>query len=37
MAKLLDYARDGDEIYVWRIDRLGRSPVDVINTVNDTA
>jgi len=33
MAKLLDYARDGDEIYVWRIDRLGRSLVDVINTV----
>lgn len=33
MAKLLDYAREGDEIYVWRIDRLGRSLVDVINTV----
>lgn len=33
MAKLLDYARDGDEIFVWRIDRLGRSLVDVINTV----
>jgi len=35
MAKLLDYARDGDEIFVWRVDRLGRSLVDVINTVND--
>jgi DNA invertase Pin-like site-specific DNA recombinase len=35
MAKLLDYARDGDEIFVWRIDRLGRSLVDVINTVNE--
>lgn len=23
MAKLLDYARDWDEIFVWRIDRLG--------------
>lgn len=33
MAKLLDYAREGDAIYVWRIDRLGRSLVDVINTV----
>lgn len=35
MAKLLEYAREGDEIYVWRVDRLGRSLVDVINTVND--
>lgn len=35
MTKLLDYAREGDEIYVWRVDRLGRSLVDVINTVNE--
>lgn len=35
MAKLLEYARGGDEIYCWRIDRLGRSLVDVVNTVND--
>jgi DNA invertase Pin-like site-specific DNA recombinase len=35
MVKLLDYARDGDEIFCWRIDRLGRSLVDVINTVNE--
>lgn len=35
MMKLLDYAREGDECFVWRIDRLGRSLVDVINTVND--
>jgi DNA invertase Pin-like site-specific DNA recombinase len=35
MAWLLDYARDGDEIFCWRIDRLGRSLVDVVNTVND--
>lgn len=35
MARLLEYARDGDEIYVWRIDRLGRSLVDVVNTVNE--
>ncbi|EMY35647.1 Resolvase domain-containing protein [Arthrobacter crystallopoietes BAB-32] len=35
MRALLDYAREGDEILVWRIDRLGRSLVDVINTVED--
>lgn len=35
MNKLLEYAREGDEIYVWRIDRLGRSLVDVVNTVQD--
>jgi DNA invertase Pin-like site-specific DNA recombinase len=34
MVKLLEYAREGDEIYVWRVDRPGRSLVDVINTVN---
>lgn len=35
MVKLLDYAREGDEIFVWRIDRLGRSLVDVVNTVQE--
>ncbi|WP_138413968.1 recombinase family protein [Sinomonas gamaensis] len=35
MAELLRYAREGDEIFVWRIDRLGRSLVDVVNTVNE--
>lgn len=35
MRKLLEYAREGNEIYVWRIDRLGRSLVDVVNTVQD--
>ncbi|MGY3567923.1 recombinase family protein [Sinomonas sp. RB5] len=34
MAELLKYARDGDQLLVWRIDRLGRSLVDVVNTVN---
>lgn len=33
MAELLSYARGGDEIYCWRIDRLGRSLVDVVTTV----
>ena len=35
MRALLEYAREGDEILVWRIDRLGRSLVDVLNTVQD--
>lgn len=33
MAKLLEYAKAGDTVIVWRIDRLGRSLVDVLNTV----
>ena len=34
MRKLLDYAEAGDTVVVWRVDRLGRSLVDVLNTVN---
>ena len=34
MKRLLDYAEDGDTVVVWRIDRLGRSLLDVLNTVN---
>jgi DNA invertase Pin-like site-specific DNA recombinase len=33
MGKLLDHAAEGDTIVVWRIDRLGRSLLDVLNTV----
>lgn len=33
MKRLLDYAQDGDTVVVWRIDRLGRSLIDVLNTV----
>ncbi|WP_138418843.1 recombinase family protein [Sinomonas gamaensis] len=33
MAKLLDYLRPGDELLVWRIDRLGRSVADMVATV----
>ncbi|WP_253905201.1 recombinase family protein [Arthrobacter sp. H14] len=35
MKDLLKYARGGDEIIVWRIDRLGRSLIDVLNTVHE--
>lgn len=34
-AALLAYAREGDEVVVWRIDRLGRSLSDVLATVAD--
>ena len=33
LSKLLGYARDGDTVLVYRIDRLGRSLIDVLNTV----
>nr|WP_120282942.1 recombinase family protein [Dietzia kunjamensis] len=34
MKGLLDYVEPGDTVVVWRIDRLGRSLIDVLNTVN---
>ncbi|MDF2992680.1 MAG: invertase [Microbacterium sp.] len=34
MKKLLEYAEDGNTVVVWRVDRLGRSLIDVLNTVN---
>ncbi len=34
MRRLLDYATAEDTIVVWRVDRLGRSLMDVLNTVN---
>lgn len=34
MRKLIAYAEPDDTIVVWRIDRLGRSLIDVLNTVN---
>lgn len=34
-AKLDDRLCAGDEIVVWRIDRIGRSMIDVITTVKD--
>lgn len=34
MARLLEYATEGDTVVVWRVDRLGRSLVDVLSTVN---
>lgn len=34
MQKLVEYGEEGDTVVVWRIDRLGRSLIDVLNTVN---
>ncbi len=34
MRKLLAYAEPEDTVVVWRIDRLGRTLIDVLNTVN---
>jgi DNA invertase Pin-like site-specific DNA recombinase len=33
MKKLLEHAESGDTVVVWRVDRLGRSLIDVLNTV----
>ena len=35
MQKLLGFARPGDTVVVWRIDRLGRSLLDVLSTVHE--
>jgi DNA invertase Pin-like site-specific DNA recombinase len=35
MAELMKFARRDDDIYFWRLDRVGRSVIDVLNTVND--
>jgi len=32
-ARLLDAARPGDEVVIWRLDRLGRSALSVLRTV----
>jgi DNA invertase Pin-like site-specific DNA recombinase len=34
MQRLLEYAQAGDTAVVWRVDRLGRSLIGVLNTVN---
>jgi DNA invertase Pin-like site-specific DNA recombinase len=34
LAQALDYAREGDTLVVWRLDRLGRSLIDLIKIIN---
>jgi DNA invertase Pin-like site-specific DNA recombinase len=33
LAALLEYVRDGDTVVVWKLDRLGRSTLHVLETV----
>jgi len=33
LTALLDYVRDGDTVVVWKLDRLGRSTLHVLETV----
>lgn len=35
LAALLDYAREGDTIVIWRLDRLGRSVKHLLATATD--
>jgi DNA invertase Pin-like site-specific DNA recombinase len=35
MKALMNCAREDDGIYFWRLDRIGRSVIDVLNTVNE--
>ena len=37
MAELLDYARRGDTVFVYAVDRLGRDSIDIQQTVRDLA
>lgn len=37
LGRVLDKLREGDALVVWRLDRLGRSLKDLIETVNDLA
>lgn len=34
LLKLLEYAREGDTIVVWKLDRMGRSTQDLINLMS---
>jgi DNA invertase Pin-like site-specific DNA recombinase len=36
-AQVLDVLRPGDVLIVWKLDRLGRSLIQLVNTVNDLA
>ena len=36
LATVMEFLRDGDELVVHRLDRIGRSIRDVLNLVHDT-
>jgi DNA invertase Pin-like site-specific DNA recombinase len=33
LAALMDYVRDGDTVVVWKLDRLGRNTLHIMQTV----
>ena len=35
LARMLDHARDGDTVVVWRLDRLGRSLRHLVDTITE--
>ncbi|WP_332888955.1 recombinase family protein [Mycobacterium lehmannii] len=35
LAALLDYVREGDTVVVWKLDRLGRNMLHILETVRD--
>lgn len=35
LAALLDYVRDGDAVVVWKLDRLGRNMLHILQTVKE--
>jgi len=37
LAALLEYVREGDTVVVWKLDRLGRNMLHVLQTVKDLA
>ena len=35
LAALMDYVRDGDTVVVWKLDRLGRNMLHILQTVKE--
>jgi DNA invertase Pin-like site-specific DNA recombinase len=35
LAALLDYVREGDTVVVWKLDRLGRNTLHILETVKE--
>jgi hypothetical protein len=35
LPALIDYARDGDTVVVWKLDRLGRDSLHILETVKE--
>ncbi|WP_234799947.1 recombinase family protein [Mycolicibacterium diernhoferi] len=33
LAELIEYVRDGDTVVVWKLDRLGRNMLHILQTV----